>query len=148
MRYHKKNVSIWITWNQWIPWVDSNGRIQYYILWMNHDFYLFQNSGGTYLLHLEEEKLETIAKELKIEGEVVDIRWKERQYGSHSWYALALPDDGKDWFHTGRRTKIQKILSKIQASVEFGCSTTKSVMRGNMTDFTLISYPHPAIPLQ
>ena len=117
MRLQSRRGSIWITWNQWIPWVDSHRKIQYYILWTKKDFYLFQNSTRTYLIHLDSGVLESIKNELQIEGGVINIQGKERQYGSHTWYALELPADGKDWLHTGRRIKIQKILSRIQASV-------------------------------
>lgn len=120
MRLHRKTEHVGITSIQWLPWIDWNGRVQYYILWENYDFFLFQDTAWTYLINLDAIKLERVKQELKIEGgEVIDIGWKERQYWSHSWYALELPNDWRDWFHVSRRRKIQWILTKVQGSVEW-----------------------------
>lgn len=117
MRLHRKTEHVGITSIQWLPWIDWNGRVQYYKLWEEQDFYLFQNSTGTYLIHLDAKKLERVKKELKIEGEIINISWRERQYWSHSWYALELSNDWKNWLHTWRRKKLQWILRKVQDSV-------------------------------
>ena len=55
--------------NEYREWIVMGGYNTIY--YERERIFFSHNSRGTYLIHLEEEKLDTIAKELKIEGKVV-----------------------------------------------------------------------------
>ncbi len=147
MKLHRRYQHVWITSEHWLPWVDKDGRIQYYKLWEEQDFYLFQNSTGTCLIHLDADKLERVKQELEIEGEIIVIHWRERQYWSHSWYALVLSNDWKNWLHTSRRKKLQWILTKVQDSVVWNLWITTTWLSVNSFSRKPIS-PTPTSPQQ